>query len=126
MNLVDLFFGLWNAENLFKDFWAWICYCPKLMDEHVIDHFGCTHPIDGLFWNLPIYLLGFFPNYECWVTDLIMSLYHFNFLGCHLHFCITRFHIIIKHKKQLIWLILFYFYFILINIQIISFKFFLI
>jgi hypothetical protein len=30
-----------------------------------------------LFWNLPIYLLGFFSKYECWVTDLTISLYHF-------------------------------------------------
>jgi len=27
--------------------------------------FGCNHPIDGLFLNLPIYLLGFFSKYEC-------------------------------------------------------------
>jgi len=39
--------------------------------------FGCSHPIDGLFWNLPIYLLGFFSKYECWVIDLTMSLYQF-------------------------------------------------
>ncbi len=39
--------------------------------------FGCTHPIDGLFWSLPIYLLGFFPKYECWTTNLIMFLYLF-------------------------------------------------
>ncbi len=41
--------------------------------------FGSTHPIDGLFWSLPIYLLGSFLKYECWLTDLIMSLYHFLF-----------------------------------------------
>jgi hypothetical protein len=35
--------------------------------------FGCTHPIDGLFWTLPINLLGFFSKYECWVTDLITA-----------------------------------------------------
>jgi hypothetical protein len=40
--------------------------------------FGYTYLI-GLFWNLLIYLLGFFSNYECWVTDLIMSPYHFIF-----------------------------------------------
>jgi len=40
-------------------------------------NFWCTHPIDGLFWNLPIYLLGFFSKYECWVIDLIMFVYHF-------------------------------------------------
>jgi len=34
-------------------------YCPKLMDGHV---YGCTHPIDGLFQSLPIYLLGFFSK----------------------------------------------------------------
>jgi len=27
--------------------------------------FGSTHPIDGLFWSLPIYLLSFFSKYEC-------------------------------------------------------------
>jgi hypothetical protein len=45
------------------------------MDTRV--DFGCTHPIDGLFWSLPIYLLGFFSKYECWVSDLVMLLYHF-------------------------------------------------
>jgi len=44
---------------------------------HACVDFGCTHPIDGLFWNLPIYLLGFFSKYECWVTNLVMPLYHF-------------------------------------------------
>jgi hypothetical protein len=43
--------------------------------------FRCSHPIDGLFWNLPIYLLGFFSKYECWVIDLTMSLYHFILFG---------------------------------------------
>jgi hypothetical protein len=49
--------------------------------------FGCTHPIDGLFWSLPIYLLGFFSKYESCIT------YWFNhvsisilFLSCHLFF----------------------------------------
>ncbi len=37
--------------------------------------FGCTHPIDVLFWCLPIYLLGFLSKYKCWVTDLIMQQY---------------------------------------------------
>jgi hypothetical protein len=41
--------------------------------------FGCSHPIDGLFWNLPIYLLGFFSKYECWVIDLTMSLLVYSF-----------------------------------------------
>jgi hypothetical protein len=41
--------------------------------------FGCTHPIDGLIWSLPIHLLTFFSKYECRVTDLITSLYHFIF-----------------------------------------------
>jgi hypothetical protein len=48
--------------------------------------FGCTHQIDGLFWSLPIYLLGFFSKYECWVSDLIMPLYHFNFFGLSIAF----------------------------------------
>jgi hypothetical protein len=59
-------------------------------------NFGCTHPIDGLFWNLPIYLSGFFSKYECWVIDLIMFVYHFIFLGYRLPFCIMRFHITMK------------------------------
>jgi hypothetical protein len=62
--------------------------------------FGCTHPIDGLFWSLPIYLLGFFSKYECWVTDLIMPLCHLIFLGCHLPFCITRFRITMECRKN--------------------------
>jgi hypothetical protein len=61
--------------------------------------FGCTHPIDGMFWSLPIYLLGFFSKYECWVTDLIMPLYQSILLNCHLPFCITRFHIVMKCKN---------------------------
>jgi hypothetical protein len=56
----------------------------KLMDACVDS--GCTHPIDGLFWSLPICLLGFFSKYECWVTDLIMPLYHDNFFGLSLAF----------------------------------------
>ncbi len=43
--------------------------------------FECTHPIDGLFWSLPIYLLGFFSKYECWIADWIMLLYHFYFIS---------------------------------------------
>jgi hypothetical protein len=59
---------------------------------HACVNFGCTHPIDGLFWSLSIcYLLGFFSKYECWVTNSIMPL-------CHLPFCITRFHITMKCK----------------------------
>jgi hypothetical protein len=68
--------------------------------------FGCTHPTDGLFWGLPIYLLGFFSKYECWVTDWIVLLYHFVFLGCHWSFSITRFYITMECKKQFIWLII--------------------
>jgi hypothetical protein len=48
--------------------------------------FGCCHPIDGLFWNLPIYLLGLFSKYECWVTDLTMFLHHFILFGLLLAF----------------------------------------
>ncbi len=48
--------------------------------------FGFTHPIDGLFWSLPIYLLGLFSKYECWVTDLIMYSYHFILFGLSLAF----------------------------------------
>jgi hypothetical protein len=44
-------------------------------------NFGCTHPIDGLFWNLPLYFLGFFSKYECWVIDLIVPLISFYFVG---------------------------------------------
>jgi hypothetical protein len=83
--------------------------------------FRCTHPIDGLFWNLPIYLLGFFSIDECWVTDLIMPLYHFVFLGYHLPFWITRFHITTKCKKT-IHMTNLKNEMCLINIQIISFN----
>jgi hypothetical protein len=77
--------------------------------------------IDALFWNLPIYLLSFFLKYEYWVIDLIMSLYNFIFLGRHLRFCIVRFHITMKCKKQFIWLI-FLNEICLIKIEIISFN----
>jgi len=66
--------------------WDSLIYCDmdlQLMKPQVNGgtcvEFGCTHPIDGFFWNLPIYLLGFFSKYECWLTDLIMLLYHFLF-----------------------------------------------
>jgi hypothetical protein len=73
------------------------------INRHACVDFRRTHPIDGLFWSLPIYLLSFFSKYECWVIDL-MALYHFIFLGCHLPFCIMRCHITMKCKKQFIWL----------------------
>jgi hypothetical protein len=82
--------------------------------------FGCTHIIDGLFWSLPIYLLGFFSKYECWVTDLNMHLYHLFFWGCHLPFYTTRFHITMKCKN--IHMTNFLNEICLINIQIISFN----
>ncbi len=50
----------------------------------------------------PIYLLGFFSKHECFITYLIVPLYHFIALGCHLPFCIMRFHVIMKSKKQFI------------------------
>jgi hypothetical protein len=59
-------------ENMFK------FLLPQANVWACVD-FGCTHPVDWLFRNLPIYLLGFFSKYECWVTDLIMPLYHFFF-----------------------------------------------
>jgi hypothetical protein len=62
-----------------------MCLLPQANGHARVD-FVCTHPIDGLLWNLPIYLLGFFSKYECWVTNLIMTPYHFIFLGCHLFF----------------------------------------
>jgi hypothetical protein len=43
--------------------------------------FGCNHKIDELFWNLPIYLLGFFSKHECWIIDLTIFLYHFILFG---------------------------------------------
>jgi hypothetical protein len=67
---------------------------------HACVDVGCTHAIDGLFRSLPMYLFSFFSKYECWVTDLIMPLYHFFFLGCHLPFCIMSFHIIMKCKNN--------------------------
>jgi hypothetical protein len=51
---------------------------PQANGRACVD-FECTHPIDGLFRSLPIYLLGFFSIYECWITNLIMLLYHFIF-----------------------------------------------
>jgi hypothetical protein len=40
------------------------------------------------FWVQPIQLMGHFEVYPsiCWVTNLIMSLYHFIFLGLPLAF----------------------------------------
>jgi hypothetical protein len=90
--------------HLFPSIWCIVSQFVFLFPQangHTYVDFGCTHPIDGLFWSLLIYLLGFFSKYE----DLIMPLYHFIFLGCHLLFCITRFLIIMKCKKEFIWLI---------------------
>jgi hypothetical protein len=58
------------------------CFCPKLMDVHV------------QILGAPIQLMGCFEIYPstCWVssenmnvkvTNIIMTLYHFIFLGCH-------------------------------------------
>jgi hypothetical protein len=82
--------------------------------------FGCTHPIDGLFWSLPIYLLGFFSKCECWGTNSIMSLYHF-FLGLSLAFL---YHKVSYHYEM--WKTIHMTNFLneicLINIEIISFN----
>ncbi len=62
--------------------------------------FGCTHPIDGLFWSLPIYLLGFFSKYECWVIDFIMLLLSFYFFDLY--------HKVSYHQemwKHFVWLV---------------------
>ncbi len=67
--------------------------------------FGCTHPIDGFFKNLPIYVLGFFSKYECLVNWFNHASISFLFWGSHLPFCVTRLHIVIECKKQFIWLI---------------------
>jgi hypothetical protein len=88
-----------------ENFCVWMLLLSQANGCTCVD-FGCTHPIDGLFWSLPNYLSGFFSKYECWVTNLIMLLYHFIFMGCHLRFCIMRFHFTMKCKKKFIWLIL--------------------
>jgi hypothetical protein len=51
-------------------------YSPKLMDASV--DFGCTHPIDALFWSLPIYLIGFLLKIWMlgnWFNHASMSLF---------------------------------------------------
>jgi hypothetical protein len=84
-------------------------YCHKL-NGHTCADFGCTHPIDGLFWSLPIYLLGSLSKYECWVTDLINASTSFLFfLGCHLPLFVSQGFISFLNEICLI------------NIQIISF-----
>jgi hypothetical protein len=42
----------WDQQLGFKLF-----LLPQANGHACVD-FGCTHPIDGLFWNLSIYLLG--------------------------------------------------------------------
>ncbi len=101
------------------DFCVWMLLLPKANGRTYID-FGCTHPIDGLFWSLPIYLLGFFPKYECWVTNLIMLLYHFIFLGWHLPFVSQGFISVWNVKTNSYFNFLNDFF--LINIQIIIFN----
>jgi hypothetical protein len=41
-----------SSQELF-DFTFWGFLLPQTIDKPCED-FGCTHPIDGLFWNLPI------------------------------------------------------------------------
>jgi hypothetical protein len=61
-------------------FWYANFYCPKFnINRQACADVGCTHRTDGLFCSLPTYLLGFFWKYECWVTNLIMFLYHYFF-----------------------------------------------
>ncbi len=97
-------------------------YCPKANGRPCVD-FGCTHPTDGLFWGPPIYLSGFFSKYECWVTDSIMPLYHFIFLGGHLSLFVSR-GFISLWKVKTIQMANFLNNIFLINIQVISFNFF--
>ncbi len=106
MHVLILNVTTYNTHEHFLKFMVFLMVCvfftfllPQANGQTCVN-IGCTHPIDGLFWNLPIYFLGFFSKYECWVIDLIVSLYHFTFLCCHLHFCITRFHITMKCKKN--------------------------
>jgi hypothetical protein len=51
--------------------------------------FGCRHPIDGLFWNPPIYLLGFFSKYEWmlgnWFKHVSIAFYCFWVVTCLYH-----------------------------------------
>jgi hypothetical protein len=53
-------------------------YYPKPMDAHVWI-LGAPIQLMGCFEVYPIFLLGLFSKYECWVTNLIMPLYHFVF-----------------------------------------------
>jgi hypothetical protein len=73
---------------------------PQINGRACVD-FSYTHPIDGLFWSLPIYLLGFFSKYECWVTDLIMPLYHFILFGLSFSFLYHEISYTMKCKKSL-------------------------
>jgi hypothetical protein len=66
--------NLGKCQRMSREFFV----LPQVNGCAYID-FGCTHPIDGLFWNPPIYYLGFFSKYECWITDLIMPLLSFYF-----------------------------------------------
>jgi hypothetical protein len=49
------------------------------VDFWCIQFMGCFEIYPSTCWV-------FFSRYECWVTNLIMPLYHFIFLGCHLLF----------------------------------------
>jgi hypothetical protein len=86
-----LYFCMVKYLNFYNSFFALRYFLLRQANGHACVDFGCTHPIDGLFWDLPIYLLGFFSKYECWVTNLTMFLYHFIFLGYYLPLCIRGF-----------------------------------
>jgi hypothetical protein len=75
---------------------SWLIVWPKVTNKLLLlpQANGCTCVDLGA----PIQLMGCFEVYPsiCWVTNLIMLLYHFILLGCHFPFCVTRFHVPMK------------------------------
>jgi hypothetical protein len=100
----------------------WRSLLPQVNGWKCVD-FKCTNnPVDGLFWSLPILdLLGLFSKHECWITDLIMFLYHFIFCVVTCLFVSQGF-ISIWNVKT-INMTNFQNKICLINIQVINFKF---
>jgi len=103
-----LFINLWHIFAIFITYLLFVkltlFLLPQINGCTRLCRFWVHHPIDGLFWSLPIYLLSFFSKYGCWITDLIMPLYQKKNLGCHFLFVSWGFILLWNVFKKFMWL----------------------
>jgi hypothetical protein len=95
-------------------------YCPKDNGWACVD-FGCTHPIDGLFWSLPNLLVGFLLKIGMLCNWFNHASYHFILFGLSLAFFVLRSFISLWNVKKN-HMTNFLNEICLMNIQIISFN----